>query len=232
MPPLFGDTAATLIVDDDEELAETVRRLLTAEGYDCTIALNAKDARRALEEREFAVALVDVMMPDESGLVLVNDMLAQHPSLAVVMVTGVDDPEVAKLAIDGGVYGYVVKPFTPSQVLITVANASMRRCVEIQRDAYESRLESSASAPEAIPPKVVASPGELEQLIAEVAHDLNGRLGVIANYALFVSEAIDSLAQSGAIADPAPIQQDADRIVKAADEAAQLVKKLRAGSRP
>jgi DNA-binding NtrC family response regulator len=141
MPPLFGDTAATLIVDDNEQLAEVVRRLLTREGYDCTVAASAADARARLAERVFAIALVDVMMPGESGLELVADMLAHHPDLAVVMVTAIDDPRIAELAMQSGAYGYVVKPFSPNQMLITVANAGQRRCLEIERDAYERRLE-------------------------------------------------------------------------------------------
>jgi PAS domain S-box-containing protein len=141
MPPLFGDTAATLIVDDDVHIGEVLKRLLTREGYRCTLASSAREARRCLADGQFALALVDVMMPGETGLELVTSMLADHPDLAVVMVTGVDDPRIADLALQSGVYGYVVKPFRINQVLITVANAGQRRCLEIQRTVYEHRLE-------------------------------------------------------------------------------------------
>jgi len=140
-PPLFGDTAATLIVDDDEQLAEVLNRLLSREGYRCTVATSAHEARARLAERDFALALVDVMMPDESGLELAAEMLAHHPDLAVVMVTGIDDPRIAELAFETGAYGYVIKPFQSNQVLVTVANASQRRCLEIERNLYEKRLE-------------------------------------------------------------------------------------------
>jgi PAS domain S-box-containing protein len=128
-------------VDDDVHLAEVLGRLLHREGYQCTIADGPAQARARLAETEFAVALVDVMMPGESGLELMVEMLAEHPDLAVVMVTGVDDPRVAELALEAGAYGYVVKPFRPSQVLITVANAGRRRCLEIMRRRHEARLE-------------------------------------------------------------------------------------------
>jgi PAS domain S-box-containing protein len=141
MPPLFGDTAATLIVDDDVQLAEVLRRLLGREGYHCTLASSAHEARERLAECPFALALVDIMMPGESGLDLVTYMLGNHPDLAVVMVTGVDDPHIVDLALQSGVYGYVVKPFRPNQVLITVANAGQRRCLEMQHHAYEERLQ-------------------------------------------------------------------------------------------
>ncbi|MEY2571595.1 MAG: cyclic di-GMP phosphodiesterase [Acidimicrobiaceae bacterium] len=140
MPAIFGDTAAALVVDDDEQLASVLNRLLSREGYVCTIASNAAQARARLAESRFAVALIDVMMPGESGLELAADLLAHTPDLAVVMVTGVDDPHLAELALESGAYGYVVKPFRPSQVVITVANAGRRRCLEIERRLYRQQL--------------------------------------------------------------------------------------------
>jgi DNA-binding response OmpR family regulator len=141
MPPLFGDTAAALIVDDDEQMGAVLSRLLGREGYRCTIASNAADARAFASATDFAIALVDVMMPDESGLELAADMLSHHRDLAVVMVTGVDDPGLADLALESGAYGYVVKPFQFNQLLISVADAGRRRCLEIARRVYEQRLE-------------------------------------------------------------------------------------------
>jgi PAS domain S-box-containing protein len=149
MPPLFGDTAAALIVDDDAQLARVLARLLGKVGYECTLAANSAEARRCLSERRFALALIDVMMPGESGLELVEDMLAAHPDLAVVMVTGVDDPVLAELALESGAYGYVVKPFSPSQVLITVENASRLRCLEIERRVHLEQLERRLGEQEA-----------------------------------------------------------------------------------
>ena len=141
MPPLFGDTAATLIVDDDPVVASVLKEILAPEGYRCTIALNAAEARAALEEHEFALALIDVMMPGESGLELAADLMGKHHDLAVVMVTAVDEPSIADLALDTGAYGYIVKPFRASELLITVANAGRRRCLEIEQRAHTERLE-------------------------------------------------------------------------------------------
>jgi DNA-binding NtrC family response regulator len=141
MPPLYGDTASLLIVDDDPSVAHLLETVLQREGYRCTLAGDASEARARLAEREFAVALCDVMLPGESGLELAADMLREYPDLAVVMVTGVDDPHIADLALESGAYGYLVKPFQLNQVLITVATASRLRCLEIERRRYEQRLE-------------------------------------------------------------------------------------------
>lgn len=141
MPPLFGDTAATLIVDDDPVVQTLLTELLEPEGYRCTIASNSAEARARVEEREFALALVDVMMPGESGLELAAELLAKRSDLAVVMVTGVDEPAIAQMAIDSGAYGYLIKPFREGDVINTVAAAGHRRCVEIEHRARTAKLE-------------------------------------------------------------------------------------------
>ncbi|HVT78677.1 MAG TPA: response regulator [Acidimicrobiales bacterium] len=141
MPALFGDTAATLIVDDDPVVATVLESILSPEGYRCEVATDAAQARALLEQREFALALVDVMMPGQSGLELAADLVAKHRDLAVVMVTGVDEPAIAQLALDSGAYGYVVKPFRDTDVLVAVANAGQRRCREIEHRSHTDRME-------------------------------------------------------------------------------------------
>jgi two-component system C4-dicarboxylate transport response regulator DctD len=142
MPPLFGDTSSVLLVDDDPHIATLLQRMLEPEGYDCTLAHNADDAMARLSERDFAVALVDVLMPGATGLELVDRALDLYPFLAVVMVTGVDDPGIAELALQSGAYGYLMKPFTHSEVLVATSNAGRRRCLEIESSVYRRRLET------------------------------------------------------------------------------------------
>lgn len=142
MPPLFGDTTALLIVDDDPVMVELLERMLRPEGYDCVRAHSSAEALARLSERDFAIALLDVMMPNETGLELVDRLLDLYPFLAVVMVTGVDDPEIAELALQSGAYGYLMKPFTHSEVLVAVSNAGRRRCLEIESAVYRRRLET------------------------------------------------------------------------------------------
>lgn len=142
MPPLFGETASVLIVDDDPTTVELLTSMLEPEGYECTGVGSAAEAMERLEERDFAVALVDILLPGDSGLELVDRALDMYPFLAVVMVTGVDDPEIAELALQSGAYGYLLKPFSHNQAVIEVANAGRRRCLEIESSVYRERLET------------------------------------------------------------------------------------------
>ena len=142
MPPLFGATESLLVVDDDPATAALLAAMLEHEGYRCAIASDAEEAMDMLNDDEFAVALVDVLMPGETGLELVERALDVHPFLAVVMVTGVDDPHIAELALQSGAYGYLVKPFTHMEVVVAVSNAGRRRCLEIESAVYRRRLET------------------------------------------------------------------------------------------
>ncbi|HVE94285.1 MAG TPA: response regulator [Acidimicrobiales bacterium] len=165
MPPLFGDTTSVLVVDDDATVGRLLAAILAPEGYRCTIVSNAQEARDALARQPFALALVDVMMPGENGLELVADIIPKYPDTAVVMVTGVDEPSIADLALDSGAFDFVLKPIRDSELLITVANAGRRRCLEIDRRAKAAKAErelgdTSAALGDALDRLNRASPDE------------------------------------------------------------------------
>ena len=123
--------ANVLIVDDDREINEAFARVLLANGYEPTQAHNFDEAMDALEaEVEFDAVLCDVRLPGRSGLELLSAMLSDHAELAVIMTTGIDDADVAATAIAGGAFGYLVKPFPATQLLITLAGALHRRALE------------------------------------------------------------------------------------------------------
>jgi putative two-component system response regulator len=130
-----------LIVDDEEPVRRTLARLLTREGYVCSVAQSADNARAVLEKGQFELVLSDVNMPGTSGLDFVRDLLGEFPDTAVIMVTGLDDPGIARAAIDLGAYGYILKPFEANEVLINIANALRRRTLEIENRAHRAGLE-------------------------------------------------------------------------------------------
>lgn len=130
-----------LIVDDEDLIRRMLARLLKRQGFDTTIADSAAAARALLAEQSFDLVLSDVNMPGESGIDLVRHVLGHYPDTAAVMVTGVDDPEIAEAALAIGAYGYIIKPFETNEVLINVANALRRRTLEIENRGHRSRLE-------------------------------------------------------------------------------------------
>jgi len=130
-----------LIVDDEEQVSRMLNRMLSREGYTCTLSADAGEARRRLESQAFDLVLCDVNMPGESGVSLARHIDSAYEDTAVIMVTGVDDPRVADDAIEAGIYGYIVKPLDVNEVLINIRNSLRRRELEIANRRYRRDLE-------------------------------------------------------------------------------------------
>jgi phosphoserine phosphatase RsbU/P len=131
-----------LIVDDEEALARVMERTLRSRGFDSDIALSAAQARQLFEANDYALALLDVRLPDESGYGLLEELRLRRPDTAVVMVTGVDDPELGRAALEHGAYAYVVKPVGATLLYLLVVNNLQRRSLELDHRANLRRLEA------------------------------------------------------------------------------------------
>jgi putative two-component system response regulator len=134
-----------LVVDDDRQMCLLLTTMLEERGYQCLTATSAKDARASLERRAVALILCDVNMPGESGLVLLREVSASRTETATVMVSGVDEPDIAEFALSLGAYGYLTKPFRRNDLLITVANALRRRELECAERARRELLEEEVA---------------------------------------------------------------------------------------
>jgi HD-GYP domain-containing protein (c-di-GMP phosphodiesterase class II) len=84
-------------------------------------------------------------MPGESGFDLASHVKQHYPFTSIIMASGLDQPSVARQALDLGVYGYVIKPFTPNQIIIAVQNALRRRELEISAHDYRRNLEDKVA---------------------------------------------------------------------------------------
>jgi putative two-component system response regulator len=141
-----NDVERILIVDDEGQIRELVRRILERDGYDCTTAGSAEEAQELLAAEPFALLLADLQLPGESGLDLISHVHATHEETATIMVTGVDDSTLASTALSIGAYGYIVKPFSPSELTIQVMNALRRRKLERAQRDERARLERTVRA--------------------------------------------------------------------------------------
>lgn len=132
-----------LIVDDEEPIRRLLGHLLEMNGFVCTLAADAAEARQHLKQSKFELVLCDLNMPGEFGLDLLKFVLTEHPDTAAITVTAIDDPEIARTALEIGVYGYIIKPFETNEILINVANALRRRQLEIDNRLSRETLEQT-----------------------------------------------------------------------------------------
>lgn len=115
-----------LIVDDDAELASMLALLLEAEGWAVQTALNAAEAERSLSMSLPALVLLDVMLPDASGMDLCRRWRSAYPGLGILMLTARGDPFDRVLGLELGADDYLPKPFEKRE-LVARLRALIRR---------------------------------------------------------------------------------------------------------
>ena len=131
-----------LIVDDEQAIRRLLCAYLEAAGYACLLAEDAQQARTLLQSQPIDLLLSDIKMPGESGIELARYVKQEYPDVAIVMVSAIDNPEDAQVALALDVYGYIIKPFSRNLVLISVDNALRRHRLELQHKTYQQKLET------------------------------------------------------------------------------------------
>src|SRR5258708_840149 len=108
--PIRAPRPRVLIVDDDELLARSYARALSAEGYDVETRLDGESAVDAVQTSSFDVVLSDVDMPRLSGVALLERIRACDLDIPVVLITGNPSLETAVAAVEHGALRYMTKP--------------------------------------------------------------------------------------------------------------------------
>jgi len=99
-----------LVVDDDPAIAELVETALAEEGYRTAAASNVADAVSTLQGGTFNLAVLDVYLPDGTGLELAAKLKGISPKLPVIIITGTPDSENIGKSVDIEVDAYLIKP--------------------------------------------------------------------------------------------------------------------------
>lgn len=134
-----------LIVDDEASVGRTLGRILKRMDRVYSVAFSAEEARRILKAEPFDLILCDIRMPGESGMDLIPHVISEYPDTAVIIVSGVDDPDIVEKGLEIGAYGYIIKPFKISEVIINVSSALRRQRLEVERRTYRKDLEQQVA---------------------------------------------------------------------------------------
>ncbi len=127
-----------LVVDDEEVIRDVLATLLERQGWQVTTASNGTRALSAFEAEPHDVVLLDLMLPDRSGLDVLRELRRRDPDAVVVIVTAYSSIEGAIEAMREGAFHYIPKPFQNEEVLLTVEKgAETRRLTEENRRLKE-----------------------------------------------------------------------------------------------
>lgn len=112
-----GPVAHVLVVDDDARLRELLRRYLTENGFRVTVAGNAREARLRMADLAFDLIVLDVMMPEESGLDLTRDLRRQS-NMPILLLTAMGEVDDRIRGLESGADDYLPKPFEPRELVL------------------------------------------------------------------------------------------------------------------
>jgi DNA-binding response OmpR family regulator len=131
--------AQILLIEDDVELADLLTRLLAQQAMDVCSAISLRTAREALAKRTFDAAVLDIMLPDGSGLDMCRELRSSWPVLPVLILSARGDTIDRVLGLEIGADDYLRKPFETSE-LVARLRALLRRSALAHKTARGPRL--------------------------------------------------------------------------------------------
>lgn len=160
--------ANVLIVDDEKLIRWSIGERLKREGMTCVEAIDGAQARLAVETQPFDVILLDIKLPDISGMDLLHIVREAAPQAAVIMITAYSSIANAVEAMKAGAYDYITKPFDMDELALLVRQAAeaamLRDQVALEASKNRSEFAFATMIAESEPMKRVV---ELATRIAE-----------------------------------------------------------------
>jgi diguanylate cyclase (GGDEF)-like protein len=138
-----SETLRILVVDDEARLRRSLRLLLSQPGREIDECASGAEALAALDRTAYDLVLLDLRLPDMTGLQVMDGLLSRPSSPTIVVVSADDVIDSAIGALRRGAYDFVRKPYQPEELLRTVENALQRKSLERTNARMSERLEQS-----------------------------------------------------------------------------------------
>ncbi len=123
-----------LVVDDDLDFLEIIKRILAKKGYTVGAAPSANEAISQLKERFYNITILDISLPDADGTDLLSRIFEMHPDIIAIMLTGHSSMQNAISSLNRGAFAYLQKPLDTANLLSVI-----ERGLEKQRLVIENR---------------------------------------------------------------------------------------------
>jgi formate/nitrite transporter len=128
-----------LIIDDEEIVGESLRKTFADQDYEIDIAHSGQEGLLRAKRESFDLVIVDLKMPDISGLDVIKEIKDEQPDTMMVMITGYSTVDSATEALKTGAFDYIPKPFTPEEISTVV-----QRALEAKEQLAKEKEEQEA----------------------------------------------------------------------------------------
>ena len=105
--------ARILFLEDEPTIREVTTEYFKMAGYEVVVVSDGKEAIDAVEKEAFHIAVLDIMVPSINGMEVLAYIRKRHPSMAVIMLTALDDEQTQVKAFNLYADDYIIKPFSP-----------------------------------------------------------------------------------------------------------------------
>ena len=153
LEPQSAVTAAKgriLVVDDEGDIRESLDALLSLEGYEVDLAANATEGTKRLESHAYDLVLLDLMMPDRSGMDLLKEVRDRDHETPIFMITAYGSTETAVRALKTGANDYFTKPWENDKLLIEIDRTIAQRRLLYENTHLKRALKQRYSFPNII----------------------------------------------------------------------------------
>jgi DNA-binding NtrC family response regulator len=139
-----------LVIDDELDIREGLDTLLSLEGYSVELAVNGSEGARKIESRSYDLVLLDLMMPDRSGMDVLRDVRQRDRETPIFMITAYGSVEAAVDALKLGANDYFSKPWDNEKLLIEIDRMISKRRLEYENTHLKRALKQRYSFPNII----------------------------------------------------------------------------------
>jgi putative two-component system response regulator len=166
-----------LIVDDEDQTRQFAAHTLKAAGYGCVSAVSVREAREERARTTFDLIVCDLSMPTESGMRLVEEIDGESVESAVLIATAIDDPEVAHKAATLGSNGYLMKPFSANELLISADHAIQSAARQAAQYEDEQRTQHRVGEVLSVTRDLESKAREADEQAADLLRPLSEAVG-------------------------------------------------------
>lgn len=185
-----------LIVDDEKSIRLTLREFLSGDGYQVETAADVPQAIQALSQDTFDVVITDIIMPQISGMELIESIRSRSKSVQLIVMTGEPTVDTAVKAVRSGANDYLTKPINKETLLKAVRHAAHIKSLSDEKERLQKEnLRYQKDLEELIGKKTRALQSAMQSIISLLSNVVEARDPYTAGHQLRVGNLSAAIAR-------------------------------------